>query len=265
MVSQGAEAAVNGPESSLARMLRVLDLVEESPAGLGFEELLSRLGFTRSTLYRYLKTLGDSGLLTSIPSAGYVLGPRVAELDFAMRGHDPLILAARDLMGDLARSTPGIALLCRRYRERVLCVHQERAEATFESTYERGKPRPLLKGAASVVILASMSAGAVARLYAREPESFAEARLGTSLEAVRASLRRIRRRGWEASEGRLTPDVTGIAAPVFDRSGVLGSLSVTLGRTGLLEPELRRIATAVVAAAQKVTEACAGEIPNSGT
>src|SRR6266853_4774367 len=113
-----------GP-SSHERMLRVLDLIEESPSPLTSDDMADRLGFTRSTLYRHLKNLSDAGLVTSFPDVGYALGPRIAELDYKMRSSDPLIIASRPVMAELVEAVPGIALLCRRYRDQVLCVHQE--------------------------------------------------------------------------------------------------------------------------------------------
>ena len=42
----------------------------------------------------------------------------------------------------------------------------------------------------------------------------------------------MRRRGWDLTESQVTRGVTGIAAPVFDNRGrILGSLSLTIGRT----------------------------------
>ncbi|MGY9105836.1 MAG: HTH domain-containing protein, partial [Alphaproteobacteria bacterium] len=86
---------------------------------------MQKLGFTRSTLYRYLKTLSAAGLITSLPNVGYTFGPRIAELDYEMRNRDPLIIGAKPVMEKLVEDIPGVALLCRRYRDRVLCVHQE--------------------------------------------------------------------------------------------------------------------------------------------
>ena len=39
-------------------MLRVLDVVEAGPAAMSFEAVHGALGYTRSTLYRYLRTPG---------------------------------------------------------------------------------------------------------------------------------------------------------------------------------------------------------------
>ena len=59
------------PGNSLERMVALLDLFEESPSGWTFERIHSRLGYTRSTLYRYLKILSDAELLSSLPEAGF--------------------------------------------------------------------------------------------------------------------------------------------------------------------------------------------------
>ena len=77
--------------TSLERMIGILDLFEGQKIEWTIEDLSAHLGLTRSTLYRYLKVLTDAGLLTSLPDIGYMLGPRIAELDFHMRQFDPLI------------------------------------------------------------------------------------------------------------------------------------------------------------------------------
>lgn len=223
------EAGAGRGVSSLERMVGLLDLFEAEPRSWSFDAIHARVGYTRSTLYRYLKILTDAELLTSLPGLGYTLGPRVAELDFQMRTHDPLVLASRPVMAELAASSGGIALLCRRYRDKVLCVHQEHGSATFRSTYERGRSLPLLRGAASRVILAHLPPGKIIRLYEAHGADFAAAGLGETLEGVRQSLKAIRADGFDVTREQVTAGVIGIAAPVFDGGGnVLGSLGLTL-------------------------------------
>jgi DNA-binding IclR family transcriptional regulator len=244
------------PSSSLEKMLSVLEFVEERDQVSGMEEMLDGLSLTRSTLYRYVRTLVEFGLLATSPGAGYTLGPRIVELDYKIRARDPVILASHPLMTQLVQAAPGIALLCRRYRDKVLCVHQVAGAVDFVSTYERGRARPLLRGAASLVILANMPTAQISKLYHQDAAGFAEAGLGGSLKAVRQVLRAIRQRGWQASEGQVVAGVTGIAAPIFDSSDhVIGSLSLTVGRTGLTAAEVADIAARVVYCAQVVSGA----------
>jgi DNA-binding IclR family transcriptional regulator len=253
--------AVAGAElgNSLERLIGLLDLFESEPRPWTFDALHARLGYTRSTLYRYLKVLSDAELLTSLPEVGYMLGPRVIELDYGIRAHDPLILASRPVMAELVRELPGIALLCRRYRNKVLCVHQERGDTTIQSTYERGKAQPLLRGAASRIILAHLPSAQIARLYDMQPQDFAAAGLGRTLAQLRETLRRIRETGWDHTSGDVTPGVSGVAAPIFDTGGnVLGSLSITLPERGPQARRVEAVADRVTFCARVVSKTIAG-------
>ncbi|MPZ39430.1 MAG: helix-turn-helix domain-containing protein [Rhizobiales bacterium] len=246
------------PGNSLERMVALLDLFEESPSGWTFERIHSRLGYTRSTLYRYLKVLSDAELLSSLPEAGYTLGPRIVELDYEIRAHDPIIRASRPLMRELVQEVPGIALLCRSYRSKVLCVHQERSTTEIESTYERGRTMPLLRGAASRIILANMPSRTIATLFGRQPREFAGAGLGDTLAAVQESLKRIRKAGWDQTTGEVTKGITGIAAPIFgDRDKVLGSLSISFATRSMNAKRIGAIAERVVSCAGIVTQTIA--------
>jgi DNA-binding IclR family transcriptional regulator len=243
-------------QSSLAKLISVLDVIEASSAGLTFEELLEAMKLSRSTLYRYVRVLAEAGLIVSLPNFGYTLGPRVAELDLKMRTQDPLIAASVPVMTELASTVPGVVLLCRKYRDKVLCVHQEGSSPAFRSGYERGQDRPLFRGSASRIILAYTEARAIARLYAERSDEFAQAELGNTLEEVRARLAQMRSAGYDCTMAQVTPGVTGIAAPLFDSKGtIIGSLSVTLASASLREAEIGQITERVKLCAGIVTRA----------
>ena len=246
---------------SLEKMISILDLFEGSEMEWTPEAMADRLELTRSTLYRYLKVLTDAGLLNSLPGVGYTLGPRIAELDFRMRHSDPLISASRPVMAEILSEIPGIALLCRRYRELVLCVHQETSPGIgFRSTYERGSARPMLRGAASRIILAHLPPQALRKLHQDTPEDFVAAGMGADLTQVRSHMRAIRQRGVAVTSGELATGVTGVAAPIFDsKDVVLGSLSVTVGQSNLSPERVAFIVDRVSFGARIVSKAIARE------
>lgn len=236
------------------RMLRILDLFEERNQGWSAEELHEELGYTRSTLYRYLKLLTDAGLLTSLPGIGYALGPRIIELDYQIRTGDPLIRAARAPMQEIVAKFPGVALLCRLYRNRVLCVHQESSTETVHSRFERGFARPLTRGAASLAILANLPTHRLNRLHRDMAGDFTEAGLGEDLAQVKMALKSHRQNGWVRTSGQVTPGVTGIAAPIFDAGNeVIGSLSLTSASDSLGPDSIERITASVTACARIVS------------
>lgn len=239
-------------------MLRILDVIEER-GGVSTDEMLEKLGFTRSTLYRYLKMLSSAGLVASLPNVGYTFGPRIAELDYEMRNRDPLIKAAKPVMTELVQEIPGIALLCRRYKSRVLCVLQVSGDVNFTSAYERGLARPITRGAASRIILAYLPGRTLAKIYERNPQAFVEGNLGSSLNEVKVALKAMRMRDWDATAGHAAPGVTGVAAAVLDNRGaVLGSLSLTVGKPRLSDEELNAVAARVQFCARIVSNAVRG-------
>ena len=80
------------PTNSLERVLAVLEVFSEERLEWMPEDLMRELGYSRPTLYRYLKILKDAGFLMSTRNSGVTLGPKVVEMDYLTRRSDPLVL-----------------------------------------------------------------------------------------------------------------------------------------------------------------------------
>jgi len=250
------EANASPRRSSLEKMLDILDLFEEERLHWAPDQMMTRLGCTRSTLYRYLRVLSNAGLVTALPDIGYTLGPRIAELDYEMRSSDPLITNGRPLLQALVREIAGVGLLCRFYKNRVLCVHQEASAGGIRSGYERGRAMPVARGAASRVILAHLRPARLRQLYDSQAREFTQMGLGDTLEQVQENLLDIRKQGCCLSRGEVTPGVVGIAAPVLDSEGtIIGSLSITVSEAGLSERRRRFMIDRIIFSANVLTHA----------
>src|ERR1044072_8160978 len=101
--------------NSLERLQAVLEVFTEDRLEWTPEELMEELGYSRPTLYRYLKILKDSGFLTSMPNTGFTLGPRVVEMDYLLRKSDNLILSGTPYLQKLTARYECTALLVRWY------------------------------------------------------------------------------------------------------------------------------------------------------
>lgn len=200
---------------SAERILAILDLFTEDRLEWRPEEMMEALGYARPTLYRYLRTLRDAGLLTALPTSAFTLGPRVTELDFLMRRADPLIRAGEPELVRLADRHPGSALLVRWYGRKLLCVASVVSAPAPVSSYPRGRPMPLARGAISRAILAWLPRRTLEPLIDERLEEFAGHGVGATVPEVMASLRGVRRDGYAIARGEVTPGVVGIAAPVF--------------------------------------------------
>src|ERR1700760_2715267 len=101
--------------NSQDRLLALLDLFTESRPLWTPDELMRELGYTRPTLYRYLKSLRDSGLLMSTRGGHLTLGPRVVGMDYLSRRPHPLVAAATPHLVRLTAKHPCTALIVRWY------------------------------------------------------------------------------------------------------------------------------------------------------
>ncbi|CAD5200152.1 IclR family transcriptional regulator [Pseudomonas sp. FEN] len=212
--------------SSLERMLRVLDLFTEQSPIWAVDDMGSALGFTRSTIYRYVRELAEANLLFQVEAGRYALGARIITWDRQLRVSDPLVRAARELESSFpCWNEQQVWLICRLFKDQVVCVHQC-GELTSEVSYSRGSPRPLFLGATSKVILANLSSRQHSQLFLENPDEVRASKLGLTWEQFRRSLQQLRRQGYVTSAGEVDPGVYGLAAPIFDGDGkVVGSIS----------------------------------------
>lgn len=215
--------------NSLERMLQILDLFTESRLEWTSEEMAAELGYSRPTLYRYLKTLRDKGLLTSANNANFTLGPKIVEMDYLLRRSDRLIGLGKGILNNLVSKHPATAFICRWYRTHVLCVESACSATAPTSSYPRGRPMPIGRGATSRAILAYLPTRQSDRIIETELEEFAAIGFGASPEEVKAGLKAIRKAGIAIAEGEVTPGVIGFSCPVFEGSRTpVASLSLTL-------------------------------------
>ena len=197
------------------RILAILDLFSEDRPEWTPEEMMEALGYSRPTLYRYLKTLKDAGFLASLPQSGYTLGPRVTELDFLMRRSDPLIETSAAHLERLAQRYGAAVFVVRWYRQKLLCIASEDHSPEPRSSYPRGRPMPLGRGAISRAIAAFLPARARTALIDEFLEEFTTLGIGTTRAAVLTELKQVRRDGVAVAWGEVTPGLVGVAAPIL--------------------------------------------------
>lgn len=199
-------------------MLGILSLFSVERSQLTVEQVARELGSSVSTTYRYFRSLASAGLIEQASGGRYILGPAAVQLDWLIRRTDPMIHAAAPAMYLLggAVEIPAVILLCRLYRGQIMCTAQTAIRAPhFASSYQRGKPMPLIRGAASKVILANMPAATAKRLYNQHDAEMAAAGLGDDWPAVRTSLKAIQSAGICTTSGEIDYGLTGIAAPIL--------------------------------------------------
>ena len=196
-------------------MLAILSLFTIERSEISVEEASRILDASLRTTYRHVRSLSAAGFLTPMRGGRYVLGPACIQLDWLIRNTDPLTIASGPAITALAEAmpAPAVILICRLFKDQVMCVlHSPVGEPPFASSYQRGRPMPLVRGAASKVILAFLPKRSVRQLHKRHAERMAQSGLGATPPEVERSLSLIRDTGISVTSGELDPGLTGIAA-----------------------------------------------------
>jgi DNA-binding IclR family transcriptional regulator len=222
--------------SSVGRAFQILNLFTMETPVIEIDDVVTSLGYTRSTAYRYVKELCEAGLLTPTVSGGqYSLGARIVELERLLELTDPLYRAGKAVLESLGQDDSSLLLQSLNHRNQVLCIYKKGPDVLEHDglqvalTRSRGVPFPLFRGAASLVILACLTLHRIRQTYLSDSARIAEAGLGRTWEEFRSRMAAIRRRGYAVSRTeRKTPLVLGIAVPIFlpppNDKRVVGSL-----------------------------------------
>lgn len=216
-------------KSSATKMLDALDLFTVDAPVLSAADMTEKLGLTRPTAYRYLKTLCESGLLSRLGNSDFCLGPRIVMLDRQIQLSDPLIKSGQSVMEDRVRNGVWDALLlCTLARDSVLCIHQEtKPGSKLKVDRPRGVPFPLFRGPISLAILALLSPNQIRKLYVQALDAD-DASVRTRFQnwdSLRAHLRDIKRAGYAISINELQTGLVGIGVPIRQPNGaVYGSI-----------------------------------------
>jgi len=247
----GLPAETQQGARSLGKMLELLSVFTTAAPAWSTEDLIRFSGTSRSTCYRYIKTLHGAGFLTPVSGGAWMLGPRIIELDRTMRLTDPVATSGGPAMRRVAQETGMSALLCVLFSSTVMCVDDVPATSAPPGLFSRGQRRPLFAGAASKVILAHLPPHQLRALFERHRKTIAAAGLGPDWDAFRAAMRAIRKVGHCITVGEFRPGVLGIAAPLFNADGeVLGSLGIAALAHKVAAKRRAALATAVESAAK---------------
>jgi len=240
--------------STADKALDILLMFGDDRPTLAAAEVARNLDVARSTAYRYLQSLVQSGFVEEHPGGGFRLGPRILELARLARRGLGLSQLAQPVMQRLAVSTGETVLLTRLAGTAVICL--ERADATERGvrvSYEPGQVLPTNAGASAHVLLAWLDPPDLERILATTQFTRFTDRTIVDADRLRRRLADTRAQGVAVSRGELDPDVLGIAAPIRGEGDrVVAGLSVAALASRVPDDQVDRIAGEVREAAAEI-------------
>jgi DNA-binding IclR family transcriptional regulator len=195
-----------------------LTIFLEPRADAGVSEIARTLGWSKSVAHRVLSGLASTGFLEADPvTRRYRLGAKAMQLGLAAR--NPANLMERSLpylrrVRDRTGETGALNLL---HGELRVYAQQVESQEVVRQSVPLGRAVPLHLGAGGKAILAFLAEPARTRMIERIPQR--------DVLRIEAELKRIRRRGYAVSVAEVIAGTVSVGAPIFDRAGVVGSIT----------------------------------------
>ena len=251
---------VKGPgDGTVGKALDVLDMVAMAGRPVRFTELLGAGTYPKATMYRFLQTLTNQGMLAYDPERqSYSLGVRLVRLAHAAWSQSSLAPVARPWIDTLSADVGETIHLAQMDQAQVLYVDKRNATRAVEMFSQAGKVGPAYCTGVGKAMLAFLPPDMQDRAIERQSfHRFTPNPLCTPI-ALLAELQVIRKRGYAFDNEEHEPGIICIALPILTQSGrVMGALSVTsttsrssLDALAQLAPRITETANAIAGEAE---------------
>jgi DNA-binding IclR family transcriptional regulator len=215
---------------SLRNGLSVLTVLADADQGLGITDLSRQLKLAKGSISRLVATLVEQGFVVRHPlTAKYRLSTKLWELGIkAVAGLDLRDVARPVLerLHEATQETVHITILT----EEGQMVFLDKIDSTkaIRPNVQLGAPHPSYCTANGKAILAFLPEARRDRLLGGELHQYTSTTIASAEELLPHFLS-IRRRGFAVNNGEYREDVSGVAAPIFDRSAcVIAALGISM-------------------------------------
>lgn len=246
-------------DGTIGKACDVLDQVASFERPVRFAELLDCSDFPKATLYRFLQSLTNQGMLSYDPDRQtYTPGLRLVRLAHVAWTQSSLAPIARPFLDALSKETGETVHLAQLDSGQVLYVDKRNAAQPVEMYSQAGKVGPAYCTGVGKAMMAFLEKEALNKAVSQQSYHRFTAKTLASEQALRADLDQIRARGFAVDDEEHEPGIICIACPILTSGGrMLGAISVT-GSTDRMNfeqleawvPRVRRVAEQIGSEAQ---------------
>jgi DNA-binding IclR family transcriptional regulator len=208
---------------SLARGLKILDMLGQSENGIGITEVAEKMGIDKGSASRLISTLAHYGYAEKDASTRrYRLGPMVVNLSRIVLQRSPLRETAKPFLQQLMERTGECSHLAVAAQGKVLYIDQVESPATLRVNAQVGTIAPMHCTALGKALLAFGDFNLPEQLEAHTSRTITDPAL------LKLHLDQARKQGYAIDDEEYDYGVRCIAVPVFDfRGKLVGSVGVS--------------------------------------
>lgn len=215
-------------DGTVGKALEILDLVASFNRPVRFSELLSQSAQPKATLYRFLQTLTNQGMLSYDDDRQvYSMGLRLVRLAHSAWQNASLAPLATEMLDILEEEVGETIHLAQMENGQVLFVDKRRSSVLFETLAQAGRIAPAHCTGVGKAILAFMAPERLERALKQQAFVPYTASTHKDRESLIAEFDTIRAEGVAFDREEHERGIISIAAPILLNNGkVVGSVSI---------------------------------------
>jgi DNA-binding IclR family transcriptional regulator len=257
MMAQAAKSSASAaPVGVIAKVLRILEALQGSSAGLALKAICDLTGIHKSTAHRFLKHLERERYLIRTEAGAYLIGPRLSQM--SARGNHGATLqgVARPILWELWKSTQETVNLAVLDQGTVLYVDVIESPHEFRLSSRVGTRRSLHVTALGKALAAFLPAELRENILSTITFQSATPRTIMNLLQFRQELEKIRQQGYAVDDEEAVQGARCVSAPILNSdSEPIGAVSVSGPVTRVSPEQVGMLAGAVMSAARAISAA----------
>jgi DNA-binding IclR family transcriptional regulator len=244
------------PVGVISKVLRILEALQGSSAGLGLKAICDLTGIHKSTAYRFLKHLEREGYLVRTEAGAYLIGPRLSQMSTRGSQGATLQAVARPILWELWKSTQETVNLAVLDQGTVLYVDVIESPHEFRLSSRVGTRRSLHVTALGKALAAFLPAELRASILSTIKFQPSTPKTIMNLVHFRQELEKIRRQGYAVDDEEAVQGARCVSAPILnaDRKPI-AAVSVSGPVTRVSPNQVAALAGAVSSAARAISVA----------
>lgn len=226
---------------SVTRALSILECFDADRPSLALHQISQRLELAKSTTYRLLSTLVESGYVVQKENSEYCLSFQLLRLGGIVGSSLEITDIARPELVKLSAATNETVEISMLSDSERICVDVIESPSPLKSIVRIGERLPLHRGATGLVFMAALPEQKLTTILDNLPEELVARR-----ELVREQIAQVRRRGYALTSGQRVTGASALAAPVRGMSGQVEYCLTITGPTSRFRGREPEFAAALV-------------------
>ncbi len=203
---------------SVAKAMKLLDILAASPAPMGLAEISSLTGWPKSTIHGLLSTMRETSVVSQDGDGRYMLGIRLFEYGCTLSSSWNIIERAKPFIQHVSYHTGETVFLSVLDQGEVITLDRAENRIGLPTTAEMGCRLPVHCTSQGKLFLAYMSEDERQAVLDRTELCAYTQHTITDISALKKEFLKIRSQGYAVENGEYKVGFRSVAAPIFDEN-----------------------------------------------